>query len=78
MEWTQWMKTVPDYVIDKNDTYLALSIPTNDSIRMSAIANMLLQNSKHCLLVGPTGTGKSMSIIKLLKSEYDNENWSYY
>jgi MoxR-like ATPase len=45
---------------------------------MNSLSRTLLLNSKHVLLVGPTGTGKSMSMARLLKSEFNNENWIYY
>jgi len=32
----------------------------------------------HCLFVGPTGTGKSISVIKMLKEEFENEEWAYF
>jgi dynein heavy chain len=78
MKWVNWMQTVPKYQINKDATYLEMSIPTVDSIRMNAIIKTLLTNNKHCLLVGPTGTGKSMSMQQLLKSDFDNESWTYY
>ncbi len=67
MKWVNWMNTVPRYVINKEDTYLMLSIPTIDSIRMTNLCKRLLQEGKNCLLVGPTGTGKSLSMNQLLK-----------
>lgn len=72
------MQTIPKYLVNKDDTYLMLSIPTIDSIRMTGLCRALLQNSKHCLLVGPTGTGKSLQLNQLLKQEFDNEEWAYY
>ena len=72
------MSTVPKYVVDKDAPYLALSIPTVDSIRLSNIAKTLLTNNKHVLLVGPTGTGKSVSLNNLLKTDFDNLDWIYY
>jgi len=65
-------------VVNKEHTYLQLNIPTIDSIRMNHMCKTLLENSKHCLLVGPTGTGKSVTISQLLKSKFDNDNWAYY
>jgi len=35
MKWTDWENTVPKYMINKELTYLQLSIPTTDSIRMT-------------------------------------------
>ena len=55
-----------------------LSIPTIDQIRMNAITKSLMVNGLHALLIGPTGTGKSLSINKLIKAEFDNELWTYY
>jgi len=40
--WVPWLSTVPKYEINKDDTYLALSIPTIDSIRMKNLAVTLL------------------------------------
>jgi len=60
MRWTHWDNTVTKYTIDKELTYLQLSIPTIDSIRMLHICETLMKNQKHVLLVGPTGTGKSV------------------
>lgn len=37
MRWINWMMTVPKYIVDKELTYLQLSIPTIDSIRMVGI-----------------------------------------
>lgn len=78
MKWINWFNTVNKYVIDKDMSYLQLSIPTIDSIRMNNICKTLLLNDKHCLLVGPTGTGKSVSLNQLLKDNFDNEQWAYY
>jgi dynein heavy chain len=78
MKWTNWMNTVDKYQVDKDLTFLQLSIPTIDTIRMLSLCKMLLMNNKHCLLVGPTGTGKSLQLNSLLKSDFDNETWAYY
>ena len=78
MRWVNWMNTVPKYTINRELTYLQLSIPTIDSIRMIGICKNLLLNSKHCLLVGPTGTGKSVQVNQMLRESFDNEEWAYY
>jgi dynein heavy chain len=78
MKWVNWMVTVDKYVINKEDSFLQLNIPTIDSIRLNHISKTLLMNNKHCLLIGPTGTGKSIIINQLLKSNFDNEQWNYY
>jgi len=78
MRWTNWMMTQDKYVVNKEDTFLQLSIPTIDTIRMNHICKTLLENGKHALLVGSTGTGKSLSMNQLLKKDFDNEEWAYY
>jgi hypothetical protein len=60
MRWTNFTSTVPNYKVDKDLTYLQLSIPTIDSIRMNNLAETMLKVNKHILMVGPTGTGKSL------------------
>lgn len=76
MKWKNWLDTQPKYIINREDTYLMLSIPTIDQIRMNAITKSLMLNGMHALLIGPTGTGKSLSINKLIKAEFDNESWT--
>ena len=78
MRWEPWLSTVPKYEINKDDTYLALSIPTIDSIRMKNIGNTLLKNNKHVMFVGPTGTGKSVQINSMLKADFDNQEWTHF
>jgi len=78
MKWTNWMNTQDKYVVNKELSFLQLSIPTIDSIRMLSICKMLLMNNKHCLLVGPTGTGKSLQLNQMLQADFDNEFWAYY
>jgi dynein heavy chain len=78
MRWVPWTQTVPAYKVDKEASYLQLSIPTIDSIRMTGITETLLKSGMHCLLVGPTGTGKSVQLNQLLAGSFDNESWAYY
>jgi dynein heavy chain len=78
MKWISWLQTCEKYQVDKDASYLQLSIPTIDTIRMTAICDMILRSKMHCLLVGPTGTGKSIQVNKLLRENYQNEDWIYY
>jgi dynein heavy chain, axonemal len=78
MRWIPWVSTVPKYEIDITHTYLQLSIPTIDSIRMKNLAITLLKNNKHCMFVGLTGTGKSVQINSMLKESFDNQEWTNF
>lgn len=64
--------------MNKDDTYLKVTIPTMDQIRMNHICKTLLLNGMHCLFVGPTGTGKSVSMAQMLKKDFENEEWVYF
>lgn len=78
MRWTNWLNTQPKYQVNRDDSYLALSIPTMDQIRMNHICKTLLLNGMHCLFVGPTGTGKSVSVNQLLGRDFENEDWVFF
>lgn len=64
--------------MNKDDTYLKVTIPTMDQVRMNHICKTLLLNGMHCLFVGPTGTGKSVSMAQMLKKDFENEEWVYF
>jgi MoxR-like ATPase len=61
-QWINWLKTVPEYVVPTDCSYASIVVPTLDSIRINNNLNRLLKAGKHTLIVGPTGTGKSISV----------------
>jgi ABC-type multidrug transport system fused ATPase/permease subunit len=63
LTWVNWLKTVPEYQVDPNCTFAQIVVPTLDSIRINNNLNRLLNAGKHTLIVGPTGTGKSISVL---------------
>ena len=44
---------------------------------MGWLISMVVPNKKHLLLTGPTGTGKTLTIIDILTTNYDNDFYSY-
>ena len=78
MRWLPWLQTRDKYVINKEQTFLQLSIPTTDVIRTQHLCRILLQNKMHAMLVGPTGTGKSMSIVQMLDVDFNNSDYTNY
>jgi hypothetical protein len=44
MKWTNMMNTIDKYVVNKEDTFLKLSIPTVDTVRLMNICTTLLKN----------------------------------
>ena len=47
-------------------------IPTADTIRVSFLLNILIEEQAPCLIVGPTGVGKSIQVKSALKDYEDN------
>jgi len=72
-DWKNWKDTVPAYEVDTNLNYGEIVVPTFDSIRMKYLKSILIQNKKHVLCPGPTGTGKTININMLLTSEMPEE-----
>uniref|UniRef100_A0AAR2LEL7 Dynein, axonemal, heavy chain 1 n=1 Tax=Pygocentrus nattereri TaxID=42514 RepID=A0AAR2LEL7_PYGNA len=69
VQWVNWMKYAADVVITPETNYSDIIVPTADTVRMSFLMDMLLSNKKPVLCVGPTGTGKTLTVSdKLLKN----------
>ena len=48
-------------------------IPTADSTRNIYLLKLLLENNKHVMNPGPTGTGKTQNIFNLLTKQLGEE-----
>ncbi|KAG9260637.1 dynein heavy chain 1, axonemal [Astyanax mexicanus] len=69
VHWVNWMKYAADVVITPETSYSDIIVPTADTIRMSFLMDMLLSNKKPVLCIGPTGTGKTLTMSdKLLNN----------
>ncbi|XP_068576471.1 dynein axonemal heavy chain 1 [Cebidichthys violaceus] len=69
VQWVSWMKYAKSVVITQETNYADIIIPTADTVRMSFLMDMLLTNKKPVLCIGPTGTGKTLTMSdKLLKN----------
>jgi len=62
LSWVNWERTVPQFDIPVDGGYKQMIVPTMDSIRIKGVFNKLLKASYPVLVVGPTGTGKSVMI----------------
>lgn len=60
--WANWMTIAPDFKINSKKDSDAVIIPTMDTIRYTYLLNTLLLNNYHVMCIGPTGTGKSVTI----------------
>ncbi|XP_029991393.1 dynein heavy chain 1, axonemal [Sphaeramia orbicularis] len=69
VQWVSWMKYAQNVVITPETNYADIIVPTVDTVRMSFLMDMLLTNKKPVLCIGPTGTGKTLTMSdKLLKN----------
>ena len=64
------MKTQAVYEVPVGAPYAEVIVPTIDSIRTNSVLKQLLSNQKHTLLCGPTGTGKSISVMSQLNNNF--------
>ena len=64
--WKNWMEDSNVFTIQPETKFSDIIVPTIDNIRSALIIERLLTSRKKVLTVGPTGTGKSMSITDKL------------
>ena len=48
-------------------------IPTPETLKINWIINMIIPHKKNLLITGNTGTGKTLTILNTLNTEYENE-----
>ncbi|XP_069062696.1 dynein axonemal heavy chain 1 [Pleurodeles waltl] len=69
VSWVNWMDSAPPFSLTPDTNFSDIIVTTPDTIRMSRLLEMLLTNKKPVLCIGPTGTGKTLTISdKLLKN----------
>ncbi|XP_044749962.1 dynein axonemal heavy chain 1-like [Coccinella septempunctata] len=67
--WEHWMEKVEEYKINVEMKYSDIEVPTIDNVRNSYMIGAILLNERNVLCVGPTGTGKTLTVIaKLAKN----------
>uniref|UniRef100_H0V0D2 Dynein axonemal heavy chain 1 n=1 Tax=Cavia porcellus TaxID=10141 RepID=H0V0D2_CAVPO len=69
VSWVKWMDPSASFTMVPETNYCNIIVPTVDTVQMSYLLGMLLTNHKPVLCIGPTGTGKTLTISdKLLKN----------
>ena len=61
-----WTKEMPELNITPESKFQDIIVPTMDTIRSEYLIEMLLVNKKQLMCIGPTGTGKSLTIANKL------------
>ena len=69
--WINWMNTIPEFQITSKKDSDTVIVPTMDTIRNTYLLHLLLHQGYHVLCVGPTGTGKSVTIQDKLMNGMD-------
>eukprot|EP00767_Chilomastix_cuspidata_P003863 gnl/Chilomastix_cuspidata/3994.p1 GENE.gnl/Chilomastix_cuspidata/3994~~gnl/Chilomastix_cuspidata/3994.p1 ORF type:complete len:4491 (+),score=293.00 gnl/Chilomastix_cuspidata/3994:101-13474(+) len=69
-----WDDVVPDFTFSKTEPAYEMLVETNDTVKLTNNISLLLRHDVHCFIVGPTGTGKSALIKKMLTSEEFEKN----
>jgi dynein heavy chain, axonemal len=62
-EWRKWADTVSEYSVPNKATFAEVIVPTTDAIRNKYLMKLLIDQKKHVLCPGPTGTGKTVNIL---------------
>ena len=67
-KWIRWMDIIDKYEIDPKLSFSEIVVPTQD-VRNTYLMDLLLNCEKHVLMVGATGTGKTINISQYLMGQ---------
>ncbi|RLO04474.1 hypothetical protein DYB28_010789, partial [Aphanomyces astaci] len=65
--WKLWLDTIPKYIVPSDASFSELVVPTSDSVRSTFLMQLALTQGVHMLIVGPTGTGKTINVNQFLE-----------
>ncbi|KAJ8922597.1 hypothetical protein NQ315_007628 [Exocentrus adspersus] len=61
--WRSWLENMEEYKITVDMKYSDIEIPTVNNVRNAEMMGMILYNENNVLCIGPTGTGKTLTVI---------------
>ncbi|NXX96308.1 DYH1 protein, partial [Centropus bengalensis] len=69
VSWEKWLDSTAKFTMVPDTSFCDIIVPTINTVQMAHLLELLLTNYKPVLCVGPTGTGKTLTITdKLLKN----------
>ncbi|XP_055888364.1 dynein axonemal heavy chain 1-like isoform X4 [Biomphalaria glabrata] len=66
IRWLNWQHGHQPYQVPSEIKYSDIMVPTIDTCRSSFLVNMFVLNRKKLLAIGPTGTGKTLTMLDKL------------
>uniref|UniRef100_A0A8B9RRP5 Dynein axonemal heavy chain 1 n=1 Tax=Accipiter nisus TaxID=211598 RepID=A0A8B9RRP5_9AVES len=69
VRWEKWLDSTAKFTMVPDTNFCDIIVPTMNTVQMAHLLELLLTNHKPVLCIGPTGTGKTLTITdKLLKN----------
>ncbi|NXU12627.1 DYH1 protein, partial [Pardalotus punctatus] len=69
VRWEVWLDATAEFTMVPDTNFCDIIVPTMNTVRTAYLLELLLTNYKPVLCIGPTGTGKTLTIMdKLLKN----------
>ena len=64
--WVLWPEIAPPAKHDTKAAFADMIVQTADTVKYTYLLELLVEHKKHCLISGPTGTGKTVNIAQKL------------
>jgi dynein heavy chain, axonemal len=74
-KWRLWESCLPSSTIPQGAVFHEIVVPTTATLQFDHIVNLLLTRKRRLLVCGPTGTGKSVLMKRLLLKSLPRESW---
>jgi dynein heavy chain, axonemal len=75
-DWRLWASALPAAAIPPRALAADMAVPTKDSVRYTFLLDLAVQHQHPFLMVGPSGTGKSVCINAHLSSGLPSTAWT--